>query len=197
MADEIELWTNPQSRGVIAEWMLEETGRPYRKTVLDFGEEMKAPGYLAINPMGKIPAIRWQRQVVTEAAAICAFLAETFPEAGLAPRPEERASYHRWMFFGAGPVEAAVSNHALGLKVPRGRERTVGYGSFEDVVAALDGVLSAQAWFAGGRFTAVDVYTGSQIAWGLRFGTLPALPSFTGYVARLGARPAFQRTMGD
>src|ERR1700720_611696 len=123
MTDELTFYTHPMSRGRIVRWMLEEIGRPYRTEVLDYGTTMKAPAYLAINPMGKVPAIRHGDTVVTEGAAICAYLADAFPQAGLAPPPGDRlrGPYYRWLFFSAGPVEAAVSNTALGFAVPEGR----------------------------------------------------------------------------
>jgi glutathione S-transferase len=190
MSDVIEFWTNPRSRGAIVHWMLEEVGAPYRPIVLDYGTTMKDAAYLAVNPMGKLPAIRWQGQVVTECAAICAYLAETFPEAGLAPRPAERAAYYRWMFFGAGPLEAAVTNRALGVEVPAERRAMVGYGDYDSVVATLEQAVSASPYLAGDRFTAVDVYTGSQIGWGLMFGTLPDRAALRDYWTRIEGRPA-------
>ncbi|MEZ5752394.1 MAG: glutathione S-transferase family protein [Paracoccaceae bacterium] len=191
----IDFYTNPRSRGAIIHWMLEEIGQPYTTHVLDYGTTMKAPEYLAINPMGKVPAIVHEGQVVTEAAAICAYLAEAFPQAGLAPTPSERAAYHRWLFFAAGPVEAAVTNKALGFEVPADKHSMAGYGCYDDVVAALDGWFSANAFATGDRFTAADVYVGSQIGWGMMFGSLPKRPSFEGYWARLADRPARQRTL--
>src|SRR5271156_1556148 len=130
MAEALVLYTNPRSRGRIVRWMLEEIGQPYRTEVLDYGTTMKAPAYLAINPMGKVPTLRHGDVVVTEAAAICAYLADAFPQAKLAPPPGDqlRAPYYRWMFFGAGPVEASVSNKAFGFVVPPERESSVGYG---------------------------------------------------------------------
>jgi glutathione S-transferase len=142
MADELIFYTNPMSRGRIARWMLEETGVPYTTQVLTFDGTIKAPEYLAVNPMGKVPAIRHGRTVVTECAAICAYLAETFPDAGLAPRPEERGSYCRWMFFTAGPLEAAVTNRALGFQTPPDKSRMVGYGSYADVMNTLERAVS-------------------------------------------------------
>ncbi len=132
MADELVLYTNPMSRGRIARWMLEEIGQPYKVEVLDYASTMKAPAYLAINPMGKVPALRHGDAVVTETAAICAYLADAFPQAELAPPPGDRlrAPYYRWLFFSAGPVEAATSNKTLGFVVPPERERMIGYGSF-------------------------------------------------------------------
>ena len=192
----IDFYTNPQSRGLIAHWMLEEIGEPYTVRVLDYGAMMKAPEYLAINPMGKVPALVHDGAIVTEVAAICTYLAETFPKAGLAPTASERAAYYRWMFFAAGPVEAAVTNTAMGFVVPDERKRAMGYGSFDDVVAALDQHLSHSAFFAGDRFTAVDVYAGSQVGWGMQFGTLPKRPSFETYWERIKDCPARLAVMG-
>lgn len=192
---ELTLYTNPQSRGRIARWMLEEVGQPYDTVVLDYETGMKAPDYLAINPMGKVPAIKHGDTVVTEAAAICAYLADAFPQAGLAPPPGDpaRGPYYRWMFFAAGPLEAAATNKALNFVLPPGRERMAGYGSMDDVVAALDGMLSRTDYVAGGRFSAADVYVGSGLGWGMMFGTIEKRPSFERYWERLSARPALRR----
>jgi glutathione S-transferase len=195
MPDELVFYTNPQSRGRIVRWMLEEVGQPYRTELLDYATTMKAPAYLAINPMGKVPALRHGETVVTEAAAICAYLADAFPGAGLAPALGDRlrGAYYRWLFFAAGPVEAAASNHALGFVVPEGRERMIGYGSYKDVMNALEAAVSQGDYLVGDRFTAADVYLGSHIGFGLQFGTFEKRAAFERYVARLGARAAFQR----
>jgi glutathione S-transferase len=195
MTDELVFYTNPMSRGRIGRWMLEEIGRPYRTEVLDFGPAMKAPSYLAINPMGKVPAIRHGDTVVTEAAAICAYLADAFPEVGLAPPPGHRlrGPYYRWMFFGAGPVDAAVSNKSLGLVVPQGRQGMIGYGSFADVIDALEGAVSQSDYLVGDRFTAADVYLGAQIGWGMRFGSIEKRPAFESYWQRISTRAAALR----
>lgn len=193
---EIVFHTNPQSRGRIVRWMLEELGVEYRTEVQAYGTSMKSPEYLAINPMGKVPAIVHNGVVVTEAAAICAYLADAFPEAGLAPAPTDplRGTYYRWMFFAAGPVEAAVSAKALGLLAPVERADTVGYGSFEQTVDTLEiAVKAASPWLLGERFSAADVYVGSQVSWGVMFKTLPERPAFVEYAARLQAREAAQR----
>lgn len=195
-SEEIVLYTNPMSRGRIARWMLEEVGQPYRTEVIEYGPAMKTPGYLAINPMGKVPAIVHCGVAVTECAAICAYLADAFPEAGLAPPPGDplRAPYYRWMFFAAGPVEAAVTAKSLGLLPPAEKSGMVGYGSFEKTVDALETVVAGAApWLLGERFSAVDVYLGSQVIWGVQFGTLPARPAFAEYAARLQARETNQR----
>ena len=195
MPDELVFYTNPQSRGRIVRWMLEEVGQPYRTELLDYATTMKAPAYLAVNPMGKVPALRHGETVITEAAAICAYLADAFPGAGLAPAPGDRlrGPYYRWLFFAAGPVEAAASNHALGLVVPEGRERMIGYGSYKDVMNALEAAVSQGDYLVGDRFTAADVYVGSHVGFGLQFGTFEKRAAFERYVARLGARAAFQR----
>ena len=192
MADELVFYTNPMSRGRIARWMLEEVGRPYRTEILEFGTTMKDPAYLATNPMGKVPAIRHGETVVTEAAGICAYLADAFPDAGLAPphADRRRGPYYRWMFFAAGPVEAALSNKALGFQVPGEQKRMVGYGSVEDVVNAFEYAVSQSEYIAGERFTAADVYVGSQVGWGMMFGTLEKRPAFERYWQRIGSRPA-------
>ena len=196
MPDDLIFYTNPMSRGRIVRWMLEEVGEPYRTEVLDFGTTMKAPAYLAVNPMGKVPAIRHGDVVVTEAAAICAYLADAFPQAGLAPEPGSRlrGPYYRWLFFAAGPLEAAVTNKALNFPAPEGRGQAMaGYGSFDAVMDALEGAVSRGDYLVGDRFTAADLYVGAHIAWGLMFGSIDKRPAFERYAARLEARPAAQR----
>jgi glutathione S-transferase len=191
----LTLYTNPQSRGRIAHWMLEEIGEPYETVWVDYGAPMKSPGYLAINPMGKVPALRHGEAVVTEAAAICAYLAEAFPDKGLLPRDaRERADYWRWLFFAAGPLEQAVTARTLGWQVPSGREAMVGFGRYEDVLAALEALLASRPYVCGERFTAADVYVGAQVGWGLLFGTLERRPAFEAYAARVQARDAWRRS---
>ena len=195
MTTDLVYYTNPQSRGRIAHWMLEEVGQPYTTVWLDYGPAMKSPDYLAVNPMGKVPALRDGDVVVTEAAAICAYLADRFPQAGLAPPPgsRERAAYLRWLFFAAGPLEQATVAQALGWQVPEGRSGMVGFGSRDDTLGALEGLLASSTWVCGERFTAADVYLGSSLGWGLMFGTIEKRPAFEAYVARAQARPAAQR----
>lgn len=195
----LTLYTNPQSRGRIARWMCEElkeaAGIAYDAVVLDYGPRMKAPEYLAINPMGKVPAIVHDGTVVTEAAAICAYLADAFPEAGLAPPPGDpaRGPYFRWMFFAAGPLEQAIVNRTLGVTQDADRQQMVGYGTYDATVDALDGWLSAHDHVTGARFTAADVYVGAAVSWGLAFGTLPKRAAFEAYAGRLMIRPAARR----
>jgi glutathione S-transferase len=195
MAGDLIFYTHPQSRGRVVRWMLEEVGEPYRTELLDYDTTMKAPEYLAINPMGKVPALRHGNVVVTEAAAICAYLADAFPSAGLAPPSgdRQRGPYYRWLFFAAGPVEAATSNRALALAVPAGRERMIGYGTFEETMNTLENAVSRGEHLLGERFSAADVYVGSHIGFGLQFGTIEKRPAFERYVARLFARPAALR----
>ncbi|MDD2876550.1 MAG: glutathione S-transferase family protein [Acidiphilium sp.] len=195
MADDLVFYTNPMSRGRIVRWMLEEVGQPYRAEILDYGTTMKAAAYLAINPMGKVPTLRHGDTVVTEVAAICAYLADVFPDAGLAPPPGDRArgAYYRWLFFAAGPLEAAVSNQALGFTVPAGRERMMGYGCYADVMNAVERAVSQGDFLAGDRFSAADVYLGSHLGFGMQFGTIEKKPAFEAYWARLAARPAAVR----
>lgn len=194
MTAELVLYTNPRSRGRVARWMLEEIGAPYRTEVLDYGTTMKAPAYLAINPMGKVPAVSHNGQVVTECAAICAYLAEAFPAAGLKPTPEERAAYYRWLFFVAGPVEAAITDsRVLNVEPDAEKQRMVGYGSYAAVIDALSRHFKANAYVTGDRFTAADVYVGAQLSWGLAFGTIEERPEFADYAKRIGAREAFRR----
>jgi glutathione S-transferase len=195
MADKLTFYTNPMSRGRIIRWMLEEVGQPYETVVLDYATTMKGPEYLAINPMGKVPALKHGDAVVTEAAAICAYLADAFPQANLAPPSgsKERGSYYRWLFYGAGPVEAMASNHALGVQIPDDKRGMVGYGSREQVIDTLDKALQGREYLAGDRFTAADLYVGAQIGWGLQFGTIEKRPAFEQYVGRILSRPAALR----
>ncbi len=192
-------YTNPQSRGRIAHWMLEELGEPYDTEWMDFGAPLQSPDYRAVNPMGKVPALRDRGGggdvVVTEAAAICAYLADRFPDKGLAPPPGSamRAAYFRWMFFTAGPLEMATTAKALGWAVPEGRSVMVGFGSYERTMDALEIALQPGPFVCGGQFTAADVVLGSALGWGLMFGTVEKRPAFADYVGRLQQRAASQR----
>ncbi len=191
---ELLLYSNPMSRGRIARWMLEEIGQPYRVETLAWGAPMKSPAFLALNPMGKVPVLVHGNAVVSETAAICAYLGDTFSEAGLAPRMNtERAAYYRWLFFTAGPLEAAITNRAFNCEPPEEKSRAVGYGTFNNVMNALEVAVSTTAYIAGDRFTAADVYVGGQIQFGLQFGTLEKKPAFLAYWDRLKSRPAYLR----
>jgi glutathione S-transferase len=195
MSEDLVLYTNPMSRGRIVRWMLEETGVSYSTEVLEFGATMKAPAYLAINPMGKVPALRHGDTIVTEVSAICAYLADAFPQAGLAPAPTSklRGAYYRWLFYAAGPVEQAVTNRALGFVVPEGRSVMAGYGNFADVMNTLEAAVTGRTYLVGDTFSAADVYLGSQIGFGLMFGSMEKRPAFEAYYAGLRQRPALIR----
>ena len=197
MTGDLVFYTNPMSRGRIVRWMLEEVGEPYRTEVLEYGTTMKAPEYLSINPMGKVPAIRHGDVVVTECAAICAYLADAFPDAGLAPPPDKRGAYYRWLFFAAGPLEAAVVNRSLGVEVTGEKEMMVGYGSYGAVLNTLERALAEVAarggYIASERFSAADVYLGSHVGWGLEFGSIEQRPGFAEYAARVRDRDAWRR----
>ena len=193
MTGDLVFYTNPISRGRIARWMLEETGAAYRTEVLEYGPMMKSEAFLAVNPMGKVPAIRHRGTVVTEAAAICAYLADAFPEAGLAPPAGDRGAYYRWLFFAAGPLEAATTNRFLGFEPPADQRSMVGYGTFEAVMDTLERAVAGGGYIAGGRFSAADVYAGSHVGWGLQMDTIEARPAFADYWSRLQGRDARRR----
>ncbi len=193
MTETLTFYTNPMSRGQIVRWMLEEVGVPYDQVLLDYGTSMKGADYMELNPMGKVPAIKHGDRVVTECAAICAYLADAFPAAGLTPDFADRADYYRWLFFAAGPVESAVTNKSMGWEAPPEKQMMVGYGDFQRVVDVLETAVANKSFIAGGKFTAADVYVGSQIDWGLQFGSIPTCAAFEAYVAPLRERPAYKR----
>ncbi len=188
-------YTNPTSRGRMVRWALEEIGQPYETKIIPYGPEMKSPDYLAINPMGKVPALTHDHTVITETAAIIAYLADAFPEADLAPTPgtRERGPYYRWLFFAAGPFEAAVMDKALGLHIPPARKASIGYGSLEEVLDTLEAALTPGPYLLGDSFSAADIYVGSQLGHCMRFGAIPPRPAFETYVHHLQARPAALR----
>ena len=210
----LTFYTNPNSRGRIVRWMLEEVGCDYETVVLEYqaasasdawgGAALQRPEgsadpvarfFQEVNPIGKIPAIEHNGQTVTESGAIVAYLAETFAEAGLLPSANERGAYYRWLFFTAGPLEQAVTNHRAGF-VPRPeQEFFFGYGSYERTVSELERAVAATPFLVGDRFTAADVYVGSHIGWGLGLGTLPAREAFTDYLGRITRREAFARAV--
>jgi glutathione S-transferase len=197
MADELVFYTHPMSRGRIVRWMLEEVGQPYRTEVMGYDTGMKSPEYLAINPMGKVPAIVHGGTVVTECAAICAYLADAFPQAGLAPPPTShlRGPYYRWLFFAAGPIEQAVNTRTMGWQAPSERSRMLGYGTFENVLDTLEAALSGREHLVGDTFTAADLYVGAHLAFGMGFGPIEKRPVFQAYVDHIQKRPAAMRAM--
>ena len=191
---DITFYTNPMSRGQIVRWMLEETGEDYDQVIVEYGPQMKGPEYLAINPMGKVPAIKHGDNVVTECSAICAYLADLFPQAKLtAPSDQHKAAYFRWLFFAAGPLESAIVNNSLNFSPDAEQQRMAGYGNYDLTVNVVDAMLREKDYVCGDVFTAADVYLGSQIDWGIAFKTLPERDSFLAYAERLRARPAYQK----
>lgn len=190
---ELTFYTNPMSRGQIVRWALQEVGAQYEQVLINYGEEMKSAEYRAINPMGKVPAIQHGDNVITECAAICAYLADAFPDAKLAPDTADRADYYRWLFFAAGPLEAAIINKSLGFDVNEEQQRMAGYGNYDLVVDVLDQWLSTRDYVCGDQFTMADVYVGAQVDWGVMFKTLPEKPSFITYAERLRRREPYQQ----
>jgi len=187
------LYTHPRSRGRMIRWLLEEAGVGYEAVVVDYGAAMQTDEYRAINPMRKVPALVHGDAVVTECAAICAYVADAFPDAGLAPPPEARADYYRWLFFSAGPLEAAIVNQALGVTPNDEQKGFVGYGDLGRVVDTLERAVSRGPFIAGKRFSAADIHVGSQIRFGLEFGTLEKRPALVEYAGRVTDREAFRK----
>ena len=186
-------YTNPQSRGRVARWALHEVAADYTAVIVDWQNRPEA--FLAANPMGKVPTLIDHASdgdhVITESAAICHYLAVTHPEAELLPHPKETADYFRWLFFAAGPIEAAITSVALGFE-PEGRQQMLaGWGTRDLTVAAIDAHLATHAFVCGTRFTMADVYVGSALAFGTRFKSLPMTPHFEAYIERIHARTAF------
>src|SRR5262245_3246913 len=197
MSEPVVFYHNPMSRGRIVHWMLEEVGVPYEVKVVRFdkGEHKQAP-FLKVNPMGKIPAIVHRGVTVTESAAICAYLADAFPAAGLAPAATDaaRGTYFRWLFFGAGCVEPALIDKMLSRPPPQ-RTGALGYGTYQDTLDTLEKAIAPGPFILGDRFSAADVYVGAQVGFGLMTKSLEPRPSFESYFGRLSARPAHQRFM--
>ncbi|WP_444920551.1 glutathione S-transferase family protein [Microbulbifer sp. CnH-101-G] len=195
MSNNLTFYTNPQSRGCIVRWMLEELGLSYRTEVLEYGEPMKTPKYLAINPMGKVPTVIHGERIITETAAICVYLAEVFGNAELAPKSDdEKASYYRWMFFAAGPMEQAIVNkNIFGDEASADNQMMLGYGNYQLALDTLSEWIKSNPYILGERFTAADVYIAAQLGWGMEFGTIEKRKEFQEYVERLSKREAFQR----
>ena len=193
MAD-YTFYTHPMSRGQIARWALHEAGADYEQVLVPWQD--KPAGFLSANPMGKVPTLVHHAEdgdrVVTEAAAICLYLAEMHPEAGLLPNDGEMADYYRWTFFAAGPVEQAITSRSLKFEPSPEQEPIAGWGSFDRTIKTLDGHLADAIWICGDRFTMADVYVGSAVDWGLNFGILPPLPSFAAYAERCQGRAPYK-----
>jgi glutathione S-transferase len=197
MSEALVFYSSPMSRGRIVHWMLEEVGVPYRFEVVNLEtQDQKKPGFLAVNPMGKVPAIVHRGTVVTECGAMCAYLADAFPAARLAPPVDSplRGTYYRWLFFGGTCVEAAVIDRMLS-RPPASRPGALGYGSYDDTVATLEKALTPGPYILGPQFSAADVYVGSQIGFGTMMKALDPRPVFKDYLDRLQERPAYKRFM--
>lgn len=192
MNDTLIFYTHPMSRGRLARWMLEETGLPYKDVLLEYDGSMKAADYLAINPMGKVPALVHGDTVITENVAICAYLADLVPDRQLAPPPgsKARGSYYRWLAFLAGPVEAVLTAKQNGAFAPA---RSAGYGTEADVLRTLEQALSAGPHLVGDGFTAADLYAAGCLGYFLAFGMIEPRPAFIEFAKRHAARPAAQR----
>ena len=186
-------FTNPMSRGQIARWALHEAGADYEQVLVDW--QNKPDSLLEANPMAKVPVIIHHAaggdQVVSESAAICAYLAEMHPDSGLRPDQSELAAYLRWFFFAAGPVEQATTARSMGFEPNAEQQGMAGWGSLERTVAMLDRHFAQNEYVCGKRFTMADVYVGSQVDWGLNFGTIPPEESLVAYAERFQAREAY------
>lgn len=190
----LTLYTNPQSRGITAQWMLDEVGADYETQILSYGAEMRTPEFLSLNPMGKVPTLVHDGAVITEVAAICTYLAEVFPDAGLAPTPEERAAYLRMFFFAAATLEPAMTLKNAGFETTEEQAVSFGFGTLERALNALEQMLEGRDYVTG-RFTAADVYLGGKLNFALAFGLIPARPVFEHYRDKQMERPAIQKIM--
>jgi glutathione S-transferase len=191
----LTLYHAAPSRSSIVRWMLEELGEPYDIHLLSLadGDQFK-PDYLAINPMGKVPALRHGDVVITEVAAICTYLADAFPakKLSIAIGDPRRGLYLKWLFFGPGCFEPAVIDRAAPRK-EEARRAMLGYGDFDTTMNVVAQAVAKGPYIMGEQFTAADVVIGSQIRFGMMFKLVPERKEFMDYAARLAARPAAQR----
>ena len=192
MTDDLTFYTHPMSRGRIVRWMLEEIAQPYKTEILDYATTLQSPEYRAINPMGKVPGLRHGTTIITETPAICAYLADAYPESNLAPPPtsRDRGPYYRWLFFAAGPLEAAITNQALNVTVPPEKQRMAGYGTLAKTLDTIEQTLTQSPHLAGTHFTAADLYLAAHLAFGMQFGMIEKRPAFETYATRHTTRPA-------
>jgi glutathione S-transferase len=192
---QLTLYHAAPSRSSIVHWMLEELGEPYERHVLSLTKgEHRAPAYLAINPMGKVPALKHGDVVITEAAAICTYLADEFPRAKLNvpvgdPR---RGAYLKWLFFSPSCIEPAIMDRAFPRK-EEARSSALGYGDFDRTMDVVEQGVAGGAYLLREPFTAADVVLGSTLRWGMQFNLIPERPAFKAYTERLSARAALQR----
>jgi len=193
----LTLYHAAPSRSSIVRWMLEELGEPYDLHVLNLAKgEQHQPDHLAVNPMGKVPALKHGDAIITEAAAICTYLADEFPHARLNvpvgdPR---RGPYLKWLFFAPGCIEPAMTDRAF-PRQEQPRRGMLGYGDFDTVMAVAAEAVEPGPYLMGEQFTAADVVVGSTLRWGMMFGLLPKRPKFVAYVGRLQQRRALQRAI--
>ena len=191
----LTLYHAAPSRSSVTRWMLEEIGEPYDVQLLSLSKgENRTPDYLAINPMGKVPTLKHGDTVITEAAAICAYLADEFPRAKLnvpigTPR---RGVYLKWLFFGPSCIEAAIMDRTFPRK-EEARRAALGYGDFDTAMDVTAKAVAKGPYLMGDQFTAADVIIGSTLRWGMMFKMVPERPEFTAYTNRLATRPALQR----
>lgn len=181
----LKLYTNAQSRGLVIEWLLIELGAEFEKIELAYHTEMKSESYLKINPFGKVPTLVDGDIVIYEMAAICAYLADKFFDQGLAPALDDpkRGLYYRWLFFAAGPWDAANSDRALKVEISDDQKMYIGYGNFQDTYTALiQGLEQAQPYLCGEQFTAADVFVGSMLFWQLKMAQIESHPAIEKYL---------------
>ena len=196
MASDIIFYTNPWSRGRIVHWLLEELGVPYTTHWLAYGGEMKDPSYLAINAMGKVPAIQHQGNTITEAAAICAYLAHSYPEKALLPPASDHtslAAFYRWLFFAAAPLEMAITTRAMHWPTTAEHAKMLGFGTYQAALDAIAGYLNGREFVCDYGFSAADVYLGSSLIFGMEIKAVEQRPEFETYAAGLMQRPGYQR----
>ncbi|MYZ48947.1 glutathione S-transferase family protein [Propylenella binzhouense] len=194
MAD-ITLYHMSPSRSLLVLWMLEEVGASYEVKLLSGAhDEQREPGYLAVNPMGKVPALVDRGTIITEAAAICAYLADAFPEAGLAVPigTPARGLYYKWLFFGPSCLEPAILDRMLKREgAPRG---ALGWGDTDTTLGVVEAALEKSPYLLGDRFTTPDLVIGGGLRWGIATGAVTSRPAFDAYLARIAERPALKRS---
>ena len=187
----LKLYTNAQSRGLVIEWLLIELGAEFEKIELAYHTEMKSESYLKINPFGKVPTLVDGDIVIYEMAAICAYLADKFFDQGLAPALDDpkRGLYFRWLFFAAGPWDAATTDRALKVEITDEQKMHIGYGNFQDTYTALiQGLEQAQPYLCGEQFTVADVFVGSMLFWQLKMAELESHPAIEKYLNSIKSR---------
>jgi glutathione S-transferase len=192
----MKLYWSPRTRSFSALWLMEETGQPYERVLIDLSNgAQKTPEYLAINPMGKVPALQDGEVTLGEAAAICAYVAERYPQAKLAPATGDplRAKYLYWLFFGPSCVEPAMVQLATKVEM---NPTSAGWGDAQRVFDVVDATLSKGPWLLGDNFSAADIVIGSGLNFAVRlFKMAPSRPSFERYLDACAGRPAFQRAL--